>query len=158
MSCSMFASKSKQFWKIFEQYIHKLISISKHYYFLTEKLPNVKTWPSIKRIAVWLLPAVTCVLGPGNACTKVGHPLYQNKLILFQYILLNIQYIGITRISLTKIYSLCSYTIWYQNQGTNYLLNEQDLRKVYQIFKFMPSSYKEPDQVPFLIKRRNKNS
>lgn len=35
--------------------------------FLTEKLPNVKTCPSIKRTAVWLLPAVTCVLGPGKA-------------------------------------------------------------------------------------------
>lgn len=47
--------------------------------FLTEKLPNVKTCPSIKRTAVWLLPAVTCVLGPGKAWTSVGHPLGLKK-------------------------------------------------------------------------------
>lgn len=42
---------------------------------LTEKLPNVKTCPSMRRTAVWLLPAVTWTLGPGRACTRVGEPL-----------------------------------------------------------------------------------
>lgn len=45
--------------------------------FLTEKLPKVNTCPSMRRTAVWLLPAVTCTLGPGRACTKVGEPLAQ---------------------------------------------------------------------------------
>lgn len=43
--------------------------------FLTEKLPNVKTCPSIRSTAVWLLPAVTWTLGLGRACTRVGEPL-----------------------------------------------------------------------------------
>lgn len=53
-----------------------------HCHHLTEKLPKVKTCPSINRIAVWLLPAVTCVLGPVNACTRVGHPLSQKEVIV----------------------------------------------------------------------------
>lgn len=43
--------------------------------FLTEKLPNVNTCPSMRRTAVWLLPAVTWTLGPGRVCTRVGEPL-----------------------------------------------------------------------------------
>lgn len=46
---------------------------------LTEKLPNVNTCPSMSSTAVWLLPAVTCTLGPGRACTKVGEPLETGK-------------------------------------------------------------------------------
>lgn len=42
---------------------------------LTEKLPNVKTCPSMRSTAVWLLPAVTWTLGPGRAWTRVGEPL-----------------------------------------------------------------------------------
>lgn len=45
-------------------------------HFLTEKLPKVKTCPSIRRTAVWLLPAVTWTLGPGRAWTRVGDPLH----------------------------------------------------------------------------------
>lgn len=41
----------------------------------TEKLPKVKTCPSMSSTAVWLLPAVTWILGPGRACTSVGEPL-----------------------------------------------------------------------------------
>lgn len=48
--------------------------------FLTEKLPKVNTCPSMRRTAVWLLPAVTCTLGPGRACTKVGEPLVKVKI------------------------------------------------------------------------------
>lgn len=48
--------------------------------FLTEKLPKVNTCPSMRRTTVWLLPAVTCTLGPGRACTKVGEPLVQIKI------------------------------------------------------------------------------
>lgn len=48
--------------------------------FLTEKLPNVNTCPSTRRTAVWLLPAVTCTLGPGSACTRVGEPLARRNI------------------------------------------------------------------------------